>query len=63
MQNTKAKQETMYDRIEIELRGVHQALQSSRVVSTTPLPSEGLELGDEPAQLHKIDDATEARLH
>jgi hypothetical protein len=36
----------MYDRIEVELKGVQQALQSSCVVSTAPLPSEEPELGD-----------------
>jgi hypothetical protein len=39
-----AKQEEMYDRIEIELRGVQKTLWSSRAVST--MPGE-LELGDE----------------
>jgi hypothetical protein len=41
-----AKQEDMYDRIETELRGVQQALQSSCAVSTAPGEPE---LGDEPA--------------
>jgi len=31
-------------------------------VSIAPLPSEGAELGDEPVQLRRIEDATEARL-
>jgi hypothetical protein len=53
----------MYDRIETELRGVQQALHSSRAVSTVPLPSEEPELGDEPTQLHRIADVTEAHLH
>jgi hypothetical protein len=57
-----AKQEEMYDRIEVELRGVQQALQSSRTVSTMPLPSGEQELGDEPAQLRRLADATEAHL-
>jgi hypothetical protein len=35
-----AKQEIMYGIIEVELRGVQQALHSSRVVSTVPLPPE-----------------------
>jgi hypothetical protein len=34
----KEKQEEMYNRIEIKLQGVQQALQSSHTVSTTPLP-------------------------
>jgi hypothetical protein len=45
-----------------ELQGVQQALQSSRAVSTAPLPSGEPELGDEPAQLRRLADATEAHL-
>jgi hypothetical protein len=63
LQNTESKQEAMYDRIEIELRGVHQALHSSHIVSTAPFPSEEPELGDEPTQLYKIADAIEVHLH
>jgi len=44
-----AKQEDMYDIIEVELWGVQQVLQSSHAVSTVPLPSGEPELGDEPA--------------
>jgi hypothetical protein len=62
LQKHEAKQEEMYDRIEVELRGVQQALQSSRAVSTAPPPSEAPELGDEPAQLRRLADATEAHL-
>jgi hypothetical protein len=62
LQRNEAKQETMYERIEAELRGVQQALHSSHAVSTAPPPSEETELGDEPAQLHRIADATEAHL-
>jgi hypothetical protein len=40
----KPKQETMYERIEAELKGVQQALYSSRAVSTAPPSSEGTEL-------------------
>jgi hypothetical protein len=63
LQRNEAKQEAMYDRIEAELRGVQQALYSSRAVSTAPPPSEEPELGDEPAQLRRLADVTEARLH
>jgi hypothetical protein len=63
LQCNEAKQETMYDRIEVELKGVQQALYSSRAVSTAPSSSEGIEVGDEPAQLCKLADATEAHLH
>jgi hypothetical protein len=52
----------MYDRIKVELLGVQQAVQSSCAVSTGPLPSEEPELGDELAQLRKLDDVTEDRL-
>jgi hypothetical protein len=62
LQKHEAKQEEMYDRIEVELRGVQQALQSSRAVSTAPPPSEEPELGDEPAQLRRLADVTEAHL-
>ena len=54
-----AKQEDMYDRIETELRGVQQALQSSHTVSTVLGEPE---LGDEPAQLHHLADTVEALL-
>jgi hypothetical protein len=57
-----AKKEAMYNRIEIELQGVQQALQSSRAVSTVPLSAGTPELGDEPAQLHRIAETVEARL-
>jgi hypothetical protein len=62
LQRNEAKQEAMYDRIETNLRGVQQALHSSRTVPTAPPPPEELELGDEPSQLHRIADMTEARL-
>jgi hypothetical protein len=53
------KKEELYDQIETELRGVQQALHSSRAVSTT---LGELELGDESAQLHLLADKVEARL-
>jgi hypothetical protein len=62
LQNNEAKQEAMYDKIETEMRGVQQALHSSRAVSTAPPPLKEPKLGDEPAQLHRITDATEAHL-
>jgi hypothetical protein len=52
----------VYNRIEVELQGVQQALQSSHVVSTAPLPPGTPEPGDEPAQLHRITDTIEAHL-
>jgi hypothetical protein len=57
-----AKQEEVFHRIKVELQGVQQALQSSRAVSTVPLSIGTPELGDEPAQLHRIVDTVEARL-
>jgi hypothetical protein len=52
----------MYDRIEEDLKGVQWALYSSYAVSVAPSSSEGIELGDEPAQLHRLSYSTEARL-
>jgi hypothetical protein len=49
LQRNKAKQETMYGRIEAELKGVQQALYSSPTVSIAPLSLEGTELAYEPA--------------
>jgi hypothetical protein len=63
LQNTKSKQEAMYDRIEEELRGVQHSLHSSCTVSIAPPPSEEPELGDQPTQLRRIDDAIESFLH
>jgi hypothetical protein len=40
MQNIEAKKATMYEKIEIELRGVQQALQYSCTVSTATSPLE-----------------------
>jgi hypothetical protein len=57
-----AKQEEVFNRIKVELQGVQQALQSSRTVSTVPPSLETPELGDEPAQLHRIADTVEAHL-
>jgi hypothetical protein len=48
LQQIEAKQETMYDQIEVELKGVQQDLYSIRVVPTAPLSSVGIEVGDEP---------------
>jgi hypothetical protein len=41
---------------------VKKALQSSHVVSTTPLIARTVEQGDEPAQIHQIVDMVEALL-
>jgi hypothetical protein len=52
----------MYDRIEARLKGVQQALYSSHAVSIVPPSYEGIEVGDEPNQRRKIEDATEGLL-
>jgi hypothetical protein len=52
----------MYDIIEAELKGVQQAIYSSRTMSTALSSSEGVALGDEPTQLRRIADAIEDHL-
>jgi hypothetical protein len=52
----------MYDIIKVELKGVQQAIYSSRAMSIMPSSSEGVELGDEPTQLQRIADVIEAHL-
>jgi hypothetical protein len=58
-----SKQEIMFDRIEAELKWVQQALYSSHAVSTILLSVGDIEVGNEPAQLHKLADSTKAHLH
>jgi hypothetical protein len=63
LQCNEEKQETMYDRIEEELKWVQQALYSSYTMSTMPSSSsKAIEVGDEPTQLRRLADATEACL-
>jgi len=57
-----AKQEMLYERIEKELKEIHQAIHSSHAIPTAPSSSKIAELGDEPAQLQRLADATEAQL-
>jgi uncharacterized protein YbbK (DUF523 family) len=52
----------MYDRIEAEIKWVQQTLYLNRVVSNAPSSLEGIEMGDDPAQLRRLEDAIEARL-
>jgi hypothetical protein len=52
----------MYSQIEIVLQGVQQALQSSREISTAPLPEGITEVGDELVQPCKIVDTVEVHL-
>jgi len=58
-----ANKETLYKRIEKELQEIQQAIHSSCVVPTMPSSSMITELGDEPTQLQRLVDATEARIH
>ena len=62
LQRHEEKQETLYDRIEKELKDIHQAIHSSRAVPTASSSTEIVELEDEPTQLRRLADATEARL-
>jgi hypothetical protein len=62
LQRHEVKQETLYERIEKELKDIQQAIYSSHAVPTVPSSSEIAELGDEPTQLQRLVDATEARL-
>jgi hypothetical protein len=57
-----SKKEEMYNRIEVKIEGVKQALQSIRTVSTAPLPLGTPEPGGEPYQLHRLTDTVEAHL-
>jgi hypothetical protein len=52
----------MFDRIEAELKGVQHALYSNCAISTAPLLVGDVEVGDEPAQLCRLEDSTEAHL-
>jgi hypothetical protein len=62
LQCNEAKQKSMYDCIEAELKGIQHALHSSRTVPTGSLSAGNIEVGDELAQLRRIADATEACL-
>jgi hypothetical protein len=48
LQRSEAKQEVIYGRIEVDLKGVQQAIHSICVVSIAPSSSQGIEEGDEP---------------
>jgi hypothetical protein len=52
----------MFDRIEVELKGVHQALYLSHAVPTALLSVGDIEVGDEPTQLCRLADSTKALL-
>jgi hypothetical protein len=63
LQRSEAKQKTMFDRIEVELKGVQQALYSIQAVPTASLSAGDIEVGDEPSQLRRLEDSIEAHLH
>jgi hypothetical protein len=56
------KQKMLYERIEKELKDMQQAIHSSHAVPTVPSSSKIVELGNEPVQLRRLADATEAQL-
>jgi hypothetical protein len=62
LQRHEVMQETLYDRIEKELKDIQQAIHSSHTVPIVPSSTESVELGDEPTQLRRLVDAIEARL-
>jgi len=52
----------MYDRIEKELKDIQHTIHSRNTVSTTPSLAENVELGDDPTQLPRLEDAIEVLL-
>jgi hypothetical protein len=62
LQRHEANKETLYDRIEKEIKDIQQAIHSSCAVPTAPSLVEITELGDEPTQLRRLVDAIEDRL-
>jgi hypothetical protein len=62
LQRYGVKKEELYGRVEKEFKEIQQAIRSVRAVPTAPSSSETAELGDEPAQLRRLADVTEARL-
>jgi hypothetical protein len=60
---SESKQESMYDRIEENLKGIQHSLYSRHAVPTAPLSVGNIEVGYEHTQLLRIADAMEARIH
>jgi hypothetical protein len=56
------KKEDLYVRVEKELKEIQHDIQVIRVAPTAPSSSKTVEFGDEPTQLRRLADATEARL-
>ena len=62
IEKQEAKQQMMYNRIEVDLQGVQRALQSNHAVSTTPMPEGTPKAGGESVQLCRIADLVEVHL-
>jgi hypothetical protein len=62
VEKKEAKQEEVFSWIKVEIKEVHQALRSNRIVSIVPLSVETPEIQDEPSQLHWIADTVKAHL-
>jgi adenylate kinase len=58
LQRHEAKQETLYDRIQKELKDIQQVIQLNHTMSTAPSSVESVELGDDPTQLRRLADET-----
>jgi hypothetical protein len=52
----------LYEIIENALKEIQKAIHSSHAVPTASSSSKIVELGDEPTQLRRLEDATKARL-
>jgi hypothetical protein len=63
LQRHEVKKETLYDRIDKELKDIHQAIHLSRAMPIAPSSVESVELGNDPTQLRRLADATKARLY
>jgi hypothetical protein len=62
LQRNEENQETLYHKIEKELKDIHQAIYSSRAVPIVPCSAKIVELVDDPSQLQWLADETKARL-
>jgi hypothetical protein len=60
LQRHEDNKETLYERIDKELKDIQQTIYSSRVVPIAPPSSEIIELGDDPTQLRRLEDETKA---
>jgi len=62
LQRHGAKQETLYERIDKEVKEIQQIIYSSRAVPTAPSWSESEKLGYEPTQLQRLTGVIEAQI-